>query len=96
MPPVLPGYAILMTPWASLLHRWDSSLNKKISNTTCPQDEIGRFAGVPDRMSGVVLHPAPGEEFSVSVSALDQMFNHRRTVLHVAVRNRTLLMVSAC
>ena len=67
--PFLPGYGLhpivdhLIVPWAGIIRQWDDPGNSR------------RQACVEPNVSSILLSPAPGEQFDITIQVLDQMLN---------------------
>eukprot|EP00117_Sycon_ciliatum_P041651 scpid823/ scgid0960/ len=79
--PILPGYYHVLVPWASMLHNWDREDDDK----KCSADTRGLLRGKATSISRITLNPAPGEMFSLQVTAYDQVLRMRGTALKVRV-----------
>eukprot|EP00117_Sycon_ciliatum_P002537 scpid11529/ scgid5974/ len=80
--PILPGYRLVLTPWASTVYQW---YNRNIPHEACQQDSDGERIVPESSISSIVLHPAPGEEFNLKVTVADEVFNDRPTTVSLQV-----------
>lgn len=95
--PVVPGYDLVVTPWARIGYSWDHlnrTLIKKKDHTDvvymCENVDGAGLNLNPVSTSNVLLHPAPGEDFNLFVNAADELMNKRETELVLEVRVREI------
>ncbi|XP_065192765.1 uncharacterized protein LOC135823838 [Sycon ciliatum] len=78
--PVLPGYKLLLTPWAGWLNQWHRMDNN--ANSTCLQDIHGPM--VPEfSISNITLNPSPGEKFALKVATRDELLTEVTASLQI-------------
>ncbi|XP_065192761.1 uncharacterized protein LOC135823836 isoform X1 [Sycon ciliatum] len=79
--PFLPGYKLVMLPWAGSLHTWDQFEENMPS--TCIQSLAAGTMITNQSISMLTLHPAPGEKFDLSLKVADEIFNLRAAPLSI-------------
>ncbi|XP_065177913.1 uncharacterized protein LOC135808624 isoform X2 [Sycon ciliatum] len=87
---VLPGYPLLLTPWRSLMHYWNSYTLKDLSLTEAEPRQVFNEACKPDKwhtldpnfaMGDLTLYPAPGEQFDLTLNVADEFLSIVRSTL---------------
>eukprot|EP00117_Sycon_ciliatum_P009178 scpid57365/ scgid1288/ len=96
--PILPGYPLIMTPWAGIIHSWlaynleefreDDGVGgmtyKQLYNETCTIIE-DLVIDSENAVGDLTLYPAPGEQFDLSFDVVDEFMSGVGATLGVKV-----------
>ncbi|XP_065177676.1 uncharacterized protein LOC135808417 [Sycon ciliatum] len=97
--PVLPGLKFVLVPWGGTRHGWMSYMEQHLKARAREDDGLLEehalascfFTNITfpfksdESLSAITLHPASGEEFSLSVQVLDEVMNIRTKVISIKV-----------
>ncbi|XP_065188843.1 uncharacterized protein LOC135819541 isoform X1 [Sycon ciliatum] len=83
---IVPGYRYVLTPWASYMNTWNgrAGINLNKDNRCVLESPVRRNQSL-HWIGNLTLQPAPGEEFELSIQALDESFGQRVATLLVSV-----------
>ena len=93
----LPGYPLIITPWGSSVSDWQqfvepnnppeiSAAESDLLVTTCTPISSRPWQTLSTTsLSNLTLYPAPGEEFNLDISVMDELLNVKDATLSVMV-----------
>ena len=87
--PFTPGYGLhpivdhFIVPWAGIDRKWDDPVDSSVQ--ACMEPNV----------SNILLSPAPGEQFDITIQVLDQMLNLAGSTASLKVQKIPLLFCFA-